>query len=75
MCLIFYGGHGQGLENENYLIPIKANLDKPQHVKERCVSVSYLLSALRYLECSLKVVVVDACRNNLFRSFLAVMKG
>ena len=75
MCLIFYAGHGQGFENDNYLIPIGANLDKPQHVKQRCVSTSYLLSALRYSECSLKVVVVDACRNNPFRSFGRSQEG
>ena len=75
MCLIFYGGHGQGFENDNYLIPIGTTLSKPQHVKERCVSVSYLLSALRYSECSLKVVVVDACRNNPFRSFARSTEG
>lgn len=69
VCLIFYAGHGQGFENENYLIPVDAVLDRPQHVPERCVSVSYLMQALRFSECSLKIVVVDACRNNPFRSF------
>ncbi|MEZ6126166.1 MAG: caspase family protein, partial [Planctomycetaceae bacterium] len=69
VCLIFYAGHGQGFENENYLIPVDAVLERPQHVQERCVSVSYLLQALGFSECSLKVVVVDACRNNPFRSF------
>ena len=69
VCLIFYAGHGQGFENENYLIPVDAVLERPQHVEERCVSVSYLLRALRFSECSLKIVVVDACRNNPFRSF------
>ncbi|MFN8707288.1 MAG: SUMF1/EgtB/PvdO family nonheme iron enzyme [Planctomyces sp.] len=69
VCLIFYAGHGQSFENENYLIPVDAVLEHPQHVQERCVSVSYLLQALRFSECSLKIVVVDACRNNPFRSF------
>ncbi|MEZ6125583.1 MAG: caspase family protein [Planctomycetaceae bacterium] len=69
LCLIFYAGHGQSFENENYLIPIGAKLERPQHVAERCVSVNYLLRALRFSDCSLKVVIVDACRNNPFRSF------
>jgi len=68
LCLIFYAGHGLQMEGRNYLVPLEAELDRPHHVKQRCVSVSYLLDALTWSECSLKVVMVDACRNNPFRS-------
>lgn len=68
-CLIFYAGHGMQLAEENYLVPIGAAVDKPQHVKQRCVTVSYLLDALEFSDCSLKIVIVDACRNNPFRGF------
>ncbi len=75
MCLIFYAGHGMQMEKQNYLVPLKAQLDRPQHVKQRCVTVSYLLDALRFSECSLKVVVIDACRNNPFRSLTRTRSG
>ena len=69
VCLIFYAGHGMQLDEENYLVPVGAKVDEPQHVEQRCVKVNYLLSALKYSDCSLKIVVVDACRNNPFRGF------
>ena len=58
VCLIFYAGHGMQLDEENYLVPVGAKVDEPQHVEQRCVKVNYLLSALKYSDCSLKIVVV-----------------
>lgn len=75
LCLIFYAGHGLQMDRRNYLVPVGADLDRPQHVKQRCVTVSYLLDALEFSECSLKVVVVDACRNNPFRSLTRATSG
>ena len=69
ICFIFFAGHGMQLAEQNYLVPVGVNVDRPQHAKQRCVSVGYLLDALEFSDCSLKVVVVDACRVNPFRSF------
>ena len=74
-CMIFYAGHGVQLEDENYLIPIGVTVEQPQHVKQRCVGVSYLLDALEFSDCSLKIVIVDACRNNPFRGFRRSRSG
>lgn len=75
LCLIFYAGHGQSMGSTNYLIPVDAVVERPQHVEQRCVSVDYLLSALKFSNCSLKIVIVDACRNNPFRGFLRSNSG
>lgn len=68
-CFIFFAGHGMQLDSQNYLVPVGVKIDEPQHVEQRCVAVSYFLDALRFSDCSLKIVVVDACRNNPFRGF------
>ena len=68
-CLIFYAGHGMQIEGQNFLMPVGATLEKVHHVKQRCVTVSYILDALDSSGCSLKMVVIDSCRNNPFRGF------
>lgn len=68
-CFIFFAGHGMQMDSQNYLVPVGVSIDEPQHVKQRCVTVGYFLDALRFSDCSLKIVVVDACRNNPFRGF------
>lgn len=68
MCLVFYAGHGVELsEGENFLVPVGANLNTENHVKQRCVELGYLLGALEKSNASLKVVVADCCRDNPFR--------
>ncbi|MCA9009857.1 MAG: caspase family protein [Planctomycetaceae bacterium] len=74
-CFIFFAGHGMQMDGQNYLVPVGASIDEPQHVKQRCVTVSYFLDALRFSDCSLKIVVVDACRNNPFRGFRRSTSG
>ena len=65
----FFAGHGVQIDNTNYLIPIGAKITRDFHIKQRCVSLDYALAAMEDSEASLKVVMLDACRNNPFRSF------
>jgi uncharacterized caspase-like protein len=69
MC--YYAGHGMQVEGVNYLIPIDARLDKKEHIKYETVEVNMVT---RVMELSAKqhrlnIVILDACRNNPFRSW------
>ena len=65
----FYAGHGIQIRNTNYMIPVDAVITREYHVEQRCVDLGYALQAMEYSDASLKVVMLDACRDNPFRSF------
>lgn len=64
VALFFYAGHGMQSEGENYLIPINAELETQADVKYNCTSLNYLLDKLDECGCPMKIIVLDACRNN-----------
>ena len=65
----FFAGHGLQIDNTNYLVPVGAKISREFHIKQRCVSLGYALAAMEDSDASLKVVMLDACRDNPFRSF------
>jgi hypothetical protein len=69
LCLFFYAGHGVQVDNQNFMVPIGAKAEREHHVKHRCVNLNYLIDAMEDSDGSLNVVILDACRNNPFRSF------
>ena len=68
-CFIYFAGHGLQVGGENYLIPIEANVSRKHHLDDQCVSCNYLVGAMEDSDCSLRVAVLDCCRDNPFRSF------
>lgn len=68
--LIYYSGHGMELLGENFLIPIDAKLASDRVVKYEAIELKHLLETLNGAT-KLKLVLLDACRDN---PFLATMK-
>ena len=64
LALFFYSGHGIQAHGENYLVPIDARMHVESEVKRKCLAVSQVLDAMRKSESSLKVVILDCCRDN-----------
>jgi hypothetical protein len=64
---VFYAGHGVQSNGMNYLIPAGANIPTENSLRERSVSVQWLLDELNDAHNELNVVVLDACRDNPFR--------
>jgi len=62
----FYAGHGVQSGNDNYLIPVNANIPSENALRSRAVSVQMVLDELNDARNSLNVVVLDACRDNPF---------
>jgi len=67
--LFYYSGHGLQLDGENYLIPIDADIELKAEVAEECVSAATVLKVMEYSNNRINVIILDACRNNPFRSF------
>ena len=63
---LFYAGHGVQSNGENFLIPVDANIQSENFLRQRAVSVQAMLDELNDAENELNVVVLDACRDNPF---------
>jgi len=67
--LFYYSGHGMQIDGENYIIPVNANLAIKPDVEDQCFKVDYILRSMEVSTNKLSIVILDACRNNPFRSF------
>jgi uncharacterized caspase-like protein len=65
-ALIYYAGHGIEIDRINYLIPTDARLRDNRDVTIEAVSYEELLNAASGAR-ALRIVVLDACRDNPFR--------
>ena len=66
--IFFFAGHGLQIDGLNYLLPIDAEVAGERHVKDQCIEASFVLNAIKQSGASMKVVVLDCCRNNPFKS-------
>ena len=62
VSLVFYGGHGIEMDGVNYLVPVDARLERDTDVRFEAVELDYVLAAT--VGAGLRVVILDACRNN-----------
>lgn len=67
--LVFYSGHGMQVDGINYLIPADANPLEKFDLDDQCVNMNYIMDALQNAGNGLNIIIMDACRNNPFRSF------
>ncbi len=67
--MLYYSGHGMQIDGANYLIPAGATLEVKADVQEQCMDMDYFLRIMEANGNHLNIVVLDACRNNPFRSF------
>lgn len=63
---IYYSGHGMHFAEENWLIPTRAVIGKSTDLKYVAVGESFLLNALDEADARLRIVALDACRDNRF---------
>ena len=75
VALFYYSGHGLQSRGENYLVPVDAELTTEASIRARCSSINYLLDLLDESGCPMKVVCLDACRDNPFERSKGFSKG
>ena len=66
VALFYYAGHGIQAKGENYMVPIDAEISSEVDVRYKCFPLGLLLEKLEESGCPMKIVVLDACRNNPF---------
>jgi hypothetical protein len=64
----FFAGHGVELSKENYLIPVDVTGDNPDQVKDETIALQRILDDMSEKKVKLTLALIDACRNNPFKS-------
>ena len=62
VAVVFYAGHGMEMDGVNYLVPVDARLERDTDVEYETVQLDQVLRATE--GAALRVVILDACRNN-----------
>lgn len=65
VALVYYAGHGIEIEGANYLIPVDARLEDERDAPLEMIQLDLILGQISGAR-TLKMVVLDACRNNPF---------
>ena len=66
VALLYFAGHGIEVDGENYLIPVDAVLERDIDVDDETISLDRLLRVVEPAK-QLRLVILDACRDNPFR--------
>jgi hypothetical protein len=66
VAMIYYAGHGVQLAGENYLVPIDAKVSSPSDLMNNSVRLVDVMATLESIPSRMRIVVLDACRNNPF---------
>ena len=65
IAVIYYSGHGIEMGGDNFLVPIDASLPSDRDVPDQTISLDRIMTAVEGAR-RLRLVVLDACRNNPF---------
>ena len=65
IAVIYFAGHGIEINGENFILPSDVSLRQEDDVDDEAVALSRVLHAVRGAR-KLRLVIVDACRNNPF---------
>ena len=71
VALIYYAGHGLQIDGENFLVPVDAKIEREGDVAVETMRLADMMKALEELPTNMRVVILDACRNN---PFVAIQK-
>ena len=70
VAVIYFAGHGIEVDGSNYIIPVDAKLARDFDIEDETVSIDRILKSIEPAK-RLRLVILDACRDN---PFLKTMK-
>jgi len=65
VAVVYYAGHGIEVDGVNYLIPVDAVLDRDRDIYDEALSLDRVLVSVEPAK-QLRLVILDACRDNPF---------
>ena len=66
VALVFYAGHGLQIDGENYLVPIDIDVKREADIPIQAVRLNDILNTLTSVPSKMRILILDACRNNPF---------
>jgi len=67
--IFYFAGHGVSYEGENWLLPIGSEITQGADIEYETLSANKVLKLLESARNATDILILDACRNNPFRSF------
>ncbi len=74
VSLFYYGGHGLQVSQQNYLVPVDAEFHVVDDIQTRTVPLDDVMDALAKAH-GLRLVFLDACRNNPVKNLSLPQEG
>jgi hypothetical protein len=75
VALVWYGGHGVQVAGDNYLIPVDANVTSEADLPTNGIRLVDVMATLQAVPSRMRIVMVDACRNNPFAALSEKTRG
>lgn len=69
VAAFYYAGHGVQVDGKNYLIPVNATISAKPDLEYETVEAQWVLDMIGASGAGLSIIILDACRDNPFRSF------
>ena len=66
VALVFYAGHGLQIDGENFLVPVDVDPKREADIPLQAVRLNDILNTLNSVPTRMRIVLLDACRNNPF---------
>jgi hypothetical protein len=66
VALVFYAGHGLQIDGENYLVPVDVDPKREADIPIQAVRLNDILNTLTSVPSKMRILLLDACRNNPF---------
>lgn len=66
VALVFYAGHGMQIDGENFLVPVDIDPKREADIPLQAVRLNDILNTLTSVPSRMRIVLLDACRNNPF---------
>ena len=74
-ALVYFSGHGLQSQGNNYLIPLRADIEKEADIEFETVDANRILAHLQEANGKgVNILILDACRDNPFKSFMKSAK-
>jgi formylglycine-generating enzyme required for sulfatase activity len=74
-ALVYFSGHGLEVQGQNYLLPVDFDAAAEYQVRGRALNAGEILEALRPRGVAVSILILDACRNNPYRSWARSRSG
>lgn len=73
--LFYYAGHAVQADGANYLIPLDADIQAYDEIEHETLDMARVLGKMEASQSPVKLVFVDACRNNPYPRFRSASRG